>query len=489
MAQKRKPTPQRAPRTRILRIGIIQGGRIIEERLVREHKDVSVGQGPRNSFVISSENLPRTYQVFKVDKNDKYTLNFAAGMDGRVTVGGGVRTLSQARDMGAAKKAGDWWHLPLEGNARGKLVIGDVTLLFQFVQAPPVVPRARLPATIQGSVGSRMDPAFTMVMAGCVALAAAFWITVQVVPKPTKPERPKRFQQLVKSELKRTHRKPPRPRKTTQVADVKKGKEGEDAGKGASKPAPRPRPGKGDGKGKGKNKGPLKKGTEEYKQRLTELTNISLRKGSDRMNAVAIAGKCTGADCENAIQGPDHLRKGLSTGGLDNAAATASRTGSGGLGSGGPKSGTGGRRGLVGKGGKGRIGAGGGVGTGGGGGAAASMKPMRVKKIKSRVSSFVPPPRVGGSAGSRVRAKIRGRVYTLRSCYNRALINNPKLSGSVKISFIIMPNGRVSNVNVISGMGGSLVSCIKGRVRRWHLGKVPNKIFYGPFSVRFTPGG
>lgn len=208
------------------------------------------------------------------------------------------------------------------------------------------------------------------------------------------------------------------------------------------------------------------------------------------MNAVAIAGKCTTADCEkNAIHGPDHLRKGLSTGGLDNAAATASKSGGQGIGSGGPRSGAGGRRGLVGRGGKGRIGAGGGVGTGGGGGGAAVMKPMAVMRIKGRVSSFVPPPMVGGSAGSRIRSKIRGRVYGLRACYNQALINNPRLSGSVKISFIIMGNGRVSNVNVVSGMGGSIISCIRSKVGRWHLGKVPSQIFYGPFSVRFTPGG
>ena len=54
-------------------------------------------------------------------------------------------TLDKAREMGAAKKAGDWWHLPMDSQARGKLVIGDVTLLFQFVQAPPVVPRGTGP--------------------------------------------------------------------------------------------------------------------------------------------------------------------------------------------------------------------------------------------------------------------------------------------------------------------------------------------------------
>ena len=38
-------------------------------------------------------------------------------------------------------------------------------------------------------------------------------------------------------------------------------------------------------------------------------------------------------------------------------------------------------------------------------------------------------------------------------------------------------------------MGGGIVSCIQGKVASWHLGTLPSQIFYGPFSVRFTPGG
>lgn len=450
---------------------------------MREHRDITIGQGPRNSFVISSANLPRTYKVFHED-HDKYTLNFAAGMDGRVTIGGHVRTLAQAREMGAAKKSGDWWHLPMDGQARGKLVIGEVTLLFQFVQAPPVVPRARLPATIQGSIGSRMDPAFTMVLAGCVALAAGLWITFQVIPKPKNVTRSSRLRQLIKNETKRTHKKPDKPKKAKITkTDADEGKEGDKAGNVVKAPV---RKASGAGKGK-KAKGPLKKGSKAYKETLRELTDIDVASGDDKMKSVAIAGKCrTAAECARAISGRDHLGKGGGFGDLDDRAKSSSGSGGHGVGGGGPRSGSGGRRGLAGRRGKGGLGV---KGTGTGKGSTVmAMKPKKVVMIRGKLSSFVPPPKVGGSAGSRVRAKIRARVYGLRRCYNRALINNPRLSGTVKISFMIMPNGRVSNVGVVSGMGGSIVSCVKGKVRRWHLGKVPNQVFYGPFVVRFTPG-
>lgn len=451
---------------------------------MREHRDISIGQGPRNSFVISSANLPRTYKVFH-ETDDKYTLNFAAGMDGRVTIGGQVRTLAQAREMGAAKKSGDWWHLPMDGQARGKLVIGDVTLLFQFVQAPPAVPRARLPATIQGSIGSRMDPAFTMVLAGCVALAAGLWITFQVMPKPKNVTRSSRLRQLVKGEMKRSHPKPDKPKKVKADADAKEGKEGDKDGNAAKAPV---RKASGAGKGKGKkSKGPLRKGSKEYKETLRELTDIDVASGDDKMKSVAIAGKCrTAAECAKAISGRDHLGRGGGFGDLDDRAKSSSGSGGHGVGGGGPRSGSGGRRGLAGRRGSGGLGV---KGTGTGSGSTVmAMRPKKVVMIRGKLSSFVPPPKVGGSAGSRVRAKIRARVYGLRRCYNRALINNPRLAGTVKISFMIMPNGRVSNVSVVSGMGGSIISCVKGKVRGWHLGKVPNQVFYGPFVVRFTPG-
>ncbi|MDY0000351.1 MAG: AgmX/PglI C-terminal domain-containing protein [Polyangia bacterium] len=485
MAQQRKAPAPRVQRGRILRVGIIQGGKIIEERLVRSPKDISIGQGPHNSFVISSENLPRTYTVFKILRDGRYALRFAEGMEGRVTVGGSVRTLRQVREMGAARRMGDWWHLPMDPSARGKLVVGEVTLLFQFVKAPLQVPRARLPATIQGSVGSRVDPPFTVILAGCVALAAAFWITVQVVPKPSGEARSNRLRQLVTGELKRSYPRPERPRVPLRDDADRKDRDGEKV------PGEGIRQAQAAGGPKGAGKGPLKKGTAEYKQRLAELTNISLRQGSDKMNAVAIAGKCTNPeDCENAIQGPDHMQKGFSTGSLDQAAATADKAGGHGLGGASPGSGSGGRRGLVGGGGKGGIAAGSGVGTGdGSGGGTGARRPVRVAAIKGQVDSFVPPAPAAGGAGEAIRAKIRNRILSLRACYNQALISNPKLSGTAQISFVIMPNGRLSNVNVSSGLGGGMVGCLQSKVASWHLGTIPSQIFYGPFSVRFTPGG
>ena len=53
-AQKTKPPANggQAPRPKILRIGVILGDKIVEERLVRERGPVSIGQSAKNTFAV-----------------------------------------------------------------------------------------------------------------------------------------------------------------------------------------------------------------------------------------------------------------------------------------------------------------------------------------------------------------------------------------------------------------------------------------------------
>src|SRR3954463_15398293 len=88
-----------APKPKILRIGIIQGGRIVEERLVRKRENVTVGQSAKNMFVVPASNaLPRSFTIFELTPAG-YALNFTEGMDGRIAFDQNVApvTLQQIR--------------------------------------------------------------------------------------------------------------------------------------------------------------------------------------------------------------------------------------------------------------------------------------------------------------------------------------------------------------------------------------------------------
>ncbi len=55
----------RPRKLKILRIGIIQGGRIVEERLVRKRENITIGQSAKNMFVVLSDALPRNWLLFE----------------------------------------------------------------------------------------------------------------------------------------------------------------------------------------------------------------------------------------------------------------------------------------------------------------------------------------------------------------------------------------------------------------------------------------
>nr|MDQ3037068.1 energy transducer TonB [Myxococcota bacterium] len=143
---------------KVLRIGVIQGGKIVEERIVRQRETVTVGSSERNHFIVPG--MPPRFELFQLVGAD-YILNFTADMRGRVGLPGGVQELDQLRASGAARNAGTHWQVKLSDTSRGKVVIGDTTLLFQFVVPPPVQPRPQLPAAVVGGFIAGIDWLFT----------------------------------------------------------------------------------------------------------------------------------------------------------------------------------------------------------------------------------------------------------------------------------------------------------------------------------------
>ena len=50
---------------KVLRIGLIQGGKVVEERVVKQRVSVSVGAGEKNMFVISGGDAPEGFCLFE----------------------------------------------------------------------------------------------------------------------------------------------------------------------------------------------------------------------------------------------------------------------------------------------------------------------------------------------------------------------------------------------------------------------------------------
>lgn len=152
---------QTAAGPKVLRIGLVTQGRILEERIVKQRTSVTVGPSEKSMFVVQA-NVPPQFKLFELVGNDYY-LNYLDGMTGRVALATGISDLGALR--GQAKRVGPAYQIRLTEEARGKIVVGDVTFLFQFVAPPPVQPRPQLPLSVKGGVASQIDWSLTMIAA------------------------------------------------------------------------------------------------------------------------------------------------------------------------------------------------------------------------------------------------------------------------------------------------------------------------------------
>jgi hypothetical protein len=163
------------PRPRILRIGVLLGGKIVEERLIRERAPVTIGQSMRNTFSIPIDGLPLEFTLFALDEG-RYSLRFLPRMDGRLSDSGGqVNTLEALKTRGAHNH-GDYFQVALSESSRGKLSFGDLTILFQFVTEPPRQPKPMLPASVRGTFADRFDPRLSVIMGASIIVHFAIVI-------------------------------------------------------------------------------------------------------------------------------------------------------------------------------------------------------------------------------------------------------------------------------------------------------------------------
>ena len=212
--------------TKILRIGLIQNGKIVEERLLRRREAVTIGQSPRNTFVLTAAaGLPKSYTLFDL-KSQVYHLNFRSGMNGKVSVDDTVLDFRGLREQKLARKKGDVYTVKLSDKSRGKVVLGEVTVLFQFVTPPPPPTKLQLPASLKGSVTQRLDWPFV------ISLLASFVtqvFTLGFILIQDYPEEPRGLETLpdrfVKVLVEKKPVKPPPPKKKEDDGDKDKDKD------------------------------------------------------------------------------------------------------------------------------------------------------------------------------------------------------------------------------------------------------------------------
>src|SRR5688500_5674066 len=410
---------------KVLRIGVVQGGRVTEERIVKQRGHVTVGPSERNTFVIA--NAPHsTFRLFELIGNE-YHLNFLEGTQGRIALSTGVSELSLLKGQARRTSQGTYQIRPSE-DARGKVVLGDTTLLFQFVAPPPVQPKPRLPVAVFRGTNA-IDWNTTIIAAFSflfhfLLLGAIYsdWLDPVVDGDYS-------VAGLVDT-LKNLPAPPPVEEKTDEQSDEKAEKaEKAEAPKATAAPA-------------AKAQGAMNQ--REAAAVANQLEQLEMA----TIGALAAQGPAT--------QGV--LRGEVALGSLDQAAASGA-----GVGVGGDDLRVGGAGGVV------RPGSAG-VGLGGIG---ASQKTggesvgtaQKVAGPRGNANATVESQR-GGKVGNA--SSVIARMKTgFRNCYQKGLNENPDSQGSIRLTIQIGPGGEVSNVTASASgnLSPAVVACVQARAR------------------------
>ena len=424
---------------RVLRIGIVQGGKIVHERLIKPGQGVTIGESPKNTFVVKADGLPKRFTLFH-PKGASYSLGVTEAMTGKVALAGGIKSMSDLVEDIAGTNGVHF--VELSPTDRGKVVIGDVTVLFQFVTAPPESARKVTRHDFRPRLMDEDDPIFLGLLSlwstvGAVMLVYAY--NTEPIDTISIEELPDRFVNIVI---------PEKPEKPPEVPEVEDGpeietKKAEKEKKEEEKKEVEPPPPKNEKERRENEARRLEKKRDDLTKKSAVLALIGTRGSNNSGSTIAdVFGDSDAAlgDLDEALDGvstaevadgdPDGLKGSKDGGGRDDASVGIDR---------------------------------------GGGSQAAKTKKVEVAAPKGRAS-------VGrveaydGEGADAVKAALRKYSSQLKACYESRLKQNPNISGRVVLE-IDVNEGRVSTALIAENSTGdsALGSCITKRARGWRL--------------------
>lgn len=470
---------------KVLRIGMIQGGKIVEERIIRSRDTVSVGTTERNTFTVVGPELPAHFDLFQM-VGGQYKLNFTDAMDGRIAMASGVMSLKQLKESGQAVKSNVGWQIPLNEQCRGKVSIGDVQFLFQFVNPPPPPPKPQLPAAIRAGWVKDIDWTYNACLAFFMLCAFSGLAYVEYLYDPEIEDVFALDARVVALAA------PPAVQEPEPQQDQDRNNR-QPSQQPSNQPAPtqqaRNRPAQNQG-----NQG--SQGSAEQRAARAAAQAESASRAAERAAAAALSAlqnsaefaALTGATDTGRGSAADRLAQGgLMQGSVEalaNTGGIATATGGSGVRRGGMSASA--------------AGIAGGGSLGGGRaiqGVGADINSGGVVVVERRITgnASLGSGDVEGGEGtldaSRVAAVLRAQMGGIRSCYERALRNNPTLAGRLELRFTIGTSGRVTAASA-SGLSAApeVGPCVVARVRSLVFPTPEGGSVEFSFPFNFSPG-
>ncbi|HOW16500.1 MAG TPA: hypothetical protein PK443_02180, partial [bacterium] len=147
-----------------IKIGLLESGRLINEVLVDELKDVSIGTAFDNTIVVNIEGFYKRFPILQYSE-DKYYLNVPKGFGGKLFHGDKALSMEDAKAHPGVSINGDVMTIPLSDNVRVILLFDRHTLLLKIYPSEKT-PR-KLPREYRGGIfTSDFDFTFFTILIG-----------------------------------------------------------------------------------------------------------------------------------------------------------------------------------------------------------------------------------------------------------------------------------------------------------------------------------
>ena len=447
---------------KVLRVGVIQNGRILYDRIFKTPRTVFIGDSARVHFVVFSPLVGSRFPLFSFNSGC-YELNLTDKMGGKIFISGENRDVSDLIKLGLNKKGGNYVY-PISSDCYGKIFIENTIILFQFVVPVPEPPKLRLPKSVKGSWTHHFDWNFVAIQAAVMVFGYFFFaVYIQSLPKPAPMEFvdiPNRFAKLIAPQIDMEN-----------IAEDKEVKDlnGDADGNAVASRAKKEESNTGGAKKSGKPRDASTIQREES-ARIAEIQSKVAGRGLLKMIGSLGSGG-TGGFINDVLgdggkgQDIDAALSGVKSIGIAQNSSQRSR--------------------------KGEAGA---VET-------AKIGDLKVEKsegsvaVKSREEktvvskAAVGKTEIDGAVDSASVAKtIRASSSAVKRCYDKALLLNPTLKGKVSVTILINERGRVESIEISEDTvkDAEVTKCIKGVIKGLRFPKPEGGMASVTFPFVFT---
>jgi hypothetical protein len=412
---------------------MVWNGTIIKEVTRFKPGDITIGEDPKNTFVVPAPGLPPRFRLFHYSKDRQepgYLLHLKEGMGGKVTVRDATMATRDFIKSPAVHEFEGGYRCEVEPGDWGLVSLGEVGFFWQFVPPAARVKGAKL------ALDRNLLLTGFAVLAVCAAIIVtgyALWEETVKAPPPVSARMAKFIVEKHKEPPKEEDKKEEGPKESVGKRHMgKEGKAGEpDKPKHLKTKIPR--------------------ATQALIQKVSRIGALgaisSSKLGGPLKEIFSSDTQGFGDKLGAAMDGTgDEFQMGHGTGGW-----STKGTGTGGGGTG-----------------WGRVYGTSNIDTGGGRGIRARMGRKRERQVKYKMTT-APAEVEGFCAKEAINRVVRAHQGGIRFCFERELQRDPKLSGKVVVVWKINLEGRVHFARIESTtlQNQRVESCMLTNIRRW----------------------